>query len=1627
MVFFIENRDFLEQIEKLNKKHRRRRIWQRITGVLAGIVVFCTTYALILPAITMENETVCGLEEHIHSEACITVLPVPETRLLSCGYEGHRHSDSCYDAQGALICGLADFFIHDHDSSCRDENGELVCALDEILPHSHEDECYEESVTYSCGLEESEGHSHGDECYETVRGELICTEDEYEGHSHTDECRTLICSENESEGHSHSDGCRTLVCTEEHEHAEGCYEISCGIEENAGHSHSEGCYEISCGIEETAGHSHGDGCWEITCGIEETAGHSHSGGCYETVCGIDESAGHSHGDECYEVLRGELICTETEHEAHSHGEDCGAVTERRLICTKDEVIAHSHTAACRDEGGALICGMLQITEHSHGEDCFTLTPAGEETVYTCGLEEHSHNELCFPAEDESAADGTADGLICAMGEHSHSESCYNENGTLMCTMPEHSHDEGCYAPAEDEELSDPTADVETAAIWEATLPDRLSGIWADDVLAVARSQLGYTESRLNFTLGSDGVKDGYTRYGDWYGDDYGEWCAMFVSFCLHYADVDEDLFPIESSCSRWVALLDVTEEELAALSEGDEIPTDFYRTAAEYSPVPGDIIFFDTDGDGTRADHVGIVADVIDVGEAGNNFGTAMIKTIEGNKTHTVSYFTYALDDACILGYGVIPANEDTPAAEDDAAAEGDTTADGTTPDGETAEGEAEPAPGITLTGLAVADLSITAQEGEATPQTARLAYNGNRLILSVNVTAVSEGEDPTGRIALEYLLPADETQARFDLDAMGLGTQEEGVSYTLTTEERLIDSQPTMCQMLTVYLDTDSFDAQGVSTHNAVVEIAQMAHRSSLRLYVRAAAEHEPDTAIEIKTESITVIVPMTAKEQQAVYDGFAARVEELEALDTTQKENYLTAQELLVSIEYAYEYGELKREDYLLLSERIDEIIKYDLDTVAERAEGTNWIRLRDSGWFEEYSAYAGYYPYYTPQISATLDPGIAVAAAAPTGFALRSVDADVPPSDVQVTDHGGSNASDDSAVIVSKTISGTDTENVFDITLTVQTSASIEEVYEEPDMAVVIVMDISRTMNSKFGDITRYAAAMAAAEDFLDQFAANSNGVSLVGYVAFNTSAHEIFGLTPCSTTAQANALKNTMRTETGSIINDSNYANLHTRFTNVEAGLKMAADMLADVDNDNKYIIFLSDGFPTTYIESGYTGYDPYTDSGTPGTDGVFYDAVRGVYCVNGTSYSDTAAIRARQMATQIKNSGIKIFSIGVDIGGQTIQYYIDSNTGKSYSVVERTGTTYEIGDASSKEAYQNWLRNSIGSGYYYDSTDSAGLQSAYDQIFAEILRLKEQSSSADWVANDPLPTSNGISDSVEFIGFYNQAGELVFTDLSGSAAVGGENTAAFDYDEYELNWDLKTSGYVLTSSGGVTIYSYELVYRVRLKNEESAFTEGAIYPTNEPTTLTYKIFESENGVTTVSERRTVSFPIPSVHGYLSELSFTKVDSYGRPVVGAGFTLSHDTESCPYCRGDYKSHVDIGDFVAVSDENGVVTFSRIPSGHIYTLTETAVPEGYIANGNSYRVTVAYDVLTVEVTDGDGNSLDWGGTIENITYYELPATGGPGTYLYTIGGLLTSAFAGILLLYKHQRRRKGAYNSS
>lgn len=346
----------------------------------------------------------------------------------------------------------------------------------------------------------------------------------------------------------------------------------------------------------------------------------------EKQCALPE---HTHTEDCYTSERGDLVCTQSTEPQHTHTEECYQET-RDLVCGMPESTGHTHGAECYDEEGNLICGQEESQGHVHGEECYeasrqlicgqTEEPAHQHTeecyswnqVLTCGMEEHTHSEACTATEPEEP-------VFCGKEPHTHGEDCRDAQGELTCTLEEHTHSLACYA--------DPGADVETAEIWEQTFGDvTLTGDWRLDTLAIAQSQLGYAESTKNYVVAEDGqTLMGYTRYGAWQGDPYGDWNAMFVAFCLHYGGAEN--IPTDKDCGSWAAAL-----------------ADAFLPAQSHEAAPGDLVFFDRDGDGT-ADRVAIVAEVTEGG----------FTAIEGNAEHAVGQRAYEAADSAILGYVVLP------------------------------------------------------------------------------------------------------------------------------------------------------------------------------------------------------------------------------------------------------------------------------------------------------------------------------------------------------------------------------------------------------------------------------------------------------------------------------------------------------------------------------------------------------------------------------------------------------------------------------------------------------------------------------------------------------------------------------------------------------------------------------------------------------------------------------------------------------------------------------------------------------------------------------------------------------------------------------------------------------------
>ncbi len=355
------------------------------------------------------------------------------------------------------------------------------------------------------------------------------------------------------------------------------------------------------------------------CGKEE---HKHTDDCYiegtEPVCGYEEG----------EIVEEAMDLSDDAWDADpsaANWDEAGSEPESEPATLEEpepEVVLHHHTSDCYEEEEVLTCGIesdhvhqdycydqetgeLLCTEHEHTDDCYTL-----EEVLVCGqeegepeetddgialydMDENNAEESDSAGESETVADPepekeatkpeTDDKIDTGYTVHHHTDECYGK--VLICGKEEHEHTADC--------LVNPNAEID--AEYDAKTPDRTSMDWAEDMVLVAQSQLGYTESKAD--VDEDG--NGYTMYADQYYKDkpmvYADWDSTFVAYCLYHAGVPQDVIPQYASISA-------LRGELARMNS--EYYTDDPQRFA--SILPGDIVMY-KNAEGRET--IGVVSD----------------------------------------------------------------------------------------------------------------------------------------------------------------------------------------------------------------------------------------------------------------------------------------------------------------------------------------------------------------------------------------------------------------------------------------------------------------------------------------------------------------------------------------------------------------------------------------------------------------------------------------------------------------------------------------------------------------------------------------------------------------------------------------------------------------------------------------------------------------------------------------------------------------------------------------------------------------------------------------------------------------------------------------------------------
>jgi len=169
------------------------------------------------------------------------------------------------------------------------------------------------------------------------------------------------------------------------------------------------------------------------------------------------------------------------------------------------------------------------------------------------------------------------------------------------------------------------------------------------LLETASGEVGYREE-----------EHGWSKYGDWAGDPYAQWCAEFLCWCVDQVDQRHGtsllgrVFPLYSGqntgrswfirAGRFIVRTGQIDGWGYEWLKGH----DAYIRTGDYVPQPGDYVFF-TWTSGVDTDHVALV-EYCSLDEKGHT----MIHVIEGNNPVGVARNVYSLYDSQILGYGTV-------------------------------------------------------------------------------------------------------------------------------------------------------------------------------------------------------------------------------------------------------------------------------------------------------------------------------------------------------------------------------------------------------------------------------------------------------------------------------------------------------------------------------------------------------------------------------------------------------------------------------------------------------------------------------------------------------------------------------------------------------------------------------------------------------------------------------------------------------------------------------------------------------------------------------------------------------------------------------------------------------------
>ena len=559
-------------------------------------------------------------------------------------------------------------------------------------------------------------------------------------------------------------------------------------------------------------------------------------------------------------------------------------------------------------------------------------------------------------------------------------------------------------------------------------------------------------------------------------------------------------------------------------------------------------------------------------------------------------------------------------------------------------------------------------------------------------------------------------------------------------------------------------------------------------------------------------------------------------------------------------------------------------------------------------------------------------------------------------QIDSNGNEITTDDQKVKHSKTITQTG-ENTFDITLTVKTVEEIEKQTVSEDAAVVLVLDMSNSMTEE-----DMQAAREAAKNFVNQLVegASSTAQRQVAIVEFGSNAK--------TAVPWANA-------------NDSSQ----------KAQILSGID---SVENGFSYDVYCSETGKHTHeervwvdnaeVEQGFLGRWYCTTCGK-----AFKNPDRtGHWCTQNVEYEGSHVTKMERDGGGTNIEGGLLLANNLlgasSVSGITNKYVVLMTDGvPTYHVddSDETGNTSFIegsrggGDEADHEDYHDI---SCVSGWDTGDNLPQQIKNQGAKLYTVSYKNSNQTVAGKtidkWLASfstQTITAEDDIFGSLEKIAeiIVNQAKAWILTDPMGDYINFGENPSItrvtnaneadsdavrkFNTDTKTLIWDLKND---VTASKEGDWNVYTLNYSITLDNLVENFQAKKPYNTNGKTELTYMV--TKDGVLQ-PDLETTELQVPTVHGLASDLTFTKKGSDDKTLENVTFTLTTADK--------------VGwSMTKTSDQDGTVSFTNIPSGHTYTLTEENTPEGYI-KADPITVTVSNGTVTTKASETGGSNIE------------------------------------------------------